>query len=115
MFKSIEDFQRFSKEQFEAATLSATVLSNGMQRIVAETSDYSKKSFETGSDVMQKLFSIRSVEGAVQIQMDFAKSAFETAVSEASKIGGIVASTAQDAIKPMEGMMAQAQGAARAL
>ncbi len=114
MFKTIEDFQKISKDQFEAATQSASALSNGMQQVVAEASEYSKKSFETGSDFMQKLVGIRSIEAAVQIQMEYAKTAFETAMGEANKIGGIVASTAQDAMRPLEGVMAQAQSAARA-
>ena len=113
MFKTVEDFQTFSKGQFEAATQSATALSNGMQQIVAEATDFSKKSFETGSDVLQKLFGTRSIESAMQIQIDYAKASYESAVNEASKIGGIVQTTAQDVLKPLEGMMAQVQGAAR--
>ncbi len=100
MFKTIEDFQKFSKDQFEAATQSATALSNGMQQIVAEATDFSKKSFETGTDAMQKLFGIKSFESAIQLQMDFAKAAYESAVSEATKIGGIVTTTTQDVLKP---------------
>lgn len=113
MFKTIEDFQKFSKDQFDAATQSAAALSNGVQQIVAEASDYSKRSLETGTDVMQKLFGSKSLDATIQIQMDYAKSAYETAVSEASKIGGIVTATTQDLLKPIESLMAQAQGATR--
>ena len=115
MFKTIEDFQKFSKDQFDAATQSATALSNGVQQIVAEASDYSKKSFETSTDLMQKLFGTKSFETAIQIQMDYAKSAYESAVSEATKIGGIVTTTTQDVLKPIEAIVSQAQGAARAV
>ena len=115
MFKTVEEFQKFSKDQFDAATQSATALSNGVQQMVAEASDYSKKSFETGTDLVQKLFGSRSIETAMQIQIDYAKAAYETAMSEASKIGGIMTATTQDVLKPIEGMMTQAQGAARTL
>lgn len=114
MFKTIEDFQKFSKDQFDAATQSATALSNGVQQIMSEATDYSKKSLETSTDYVQKLFGTRSVETAIQMQINFAKSAYESAVSEATKIGGIVTATTQDVLKPIEGIMAQAQGAARA-
>jgi hypothetical protein len=113
MLKTIEDFQQFSKGQFEAATQSATALSNGMQQLVAEATDLSKKSFEHGTDVLQKLFGTRSVEAAMQIQLDYAKAAYEDAISGATKIGGIVTATAQDVMKPIESMMTQAQSAAR--
>lgn len=115
MFKTIEDFQKFSKDQFDAATQSATALSNGVQQIVAEATDFSKKSLETNTDAMQKLFGIKSFEGAIQIQMDYAKAAYDSAVSEATKIGGIVTATTQDVFKPLESIIAQAQGAARAV
>ena len=115
MFKTIEDFQKFSKDQFEAASQSATAFSNGMQQIVAEATEFSKKSFDTGSDVVQRLFGTRSIEGAMQIQLDYAKAAYENALSEASKLGGIVTSTAQDVMKPLEGMLPQAQGSARSM
>lgn len=113
MFKTVEDFQKFSKDQFDAATRSATALSNGLQQIVTEASDFSKKSIETNTEVMQKLFGNKSIEGAIQIQMDYAKTAYESAMSEATKIGGILTATTQDVLKPIEGMMAQAKGAAQ--
>lgn len=113
MFKTIEDFQKFSKDQFDAATQSATALSNGFQQIVAEASDFSKRSFENGTDLMQKLVGTKSVETAMQIQMEFAKSSYESAVSEATKLGGMMSSTAQDAFKPIEGAFTHAQNAVR--
>lgn len=115
MFRTIEDLQKFSKDQFEAATQSATALSNGMQQIVAEATDFSKKSFDTSTDTMQKLFGTKSLEGAIQIQMEYAKIAYESAVSEASKLGSIVTATTQDVLKPLEAIVAQTQGAARAM
>lgn len=115
MFKTVEDFQKFSRDQFDAATRSATALSNGLQQIVAEASEFSKASIETNTEVMHKLFGNKSIEGAIQIQMDYAKSAYQSAVNGAGRIGGILTATAQDVLKPIEGIVAQAQGAAQAV
>ena len=115
MFKTIEDFQKFSKDQFDAATQSATALTVGMQQIVAEASEYSKKSLETSTDVVQKLLGTKSIETAIQIHVDYAKAAYESAFSEATRIGGIMRTTTQDVLKPIESIMTQAQGAVRAV
>ena len=115
MFKTIEDFQKFSKDQFDAATQSATALTNGMQQLATEASEYSKKSFETSTDVVQKLFGSKSIETAIQIQVEYAKAAYDNALSEATRIGGIMTTTTQEVLKPIESIMTQAQGAARAV
>jgi phasin family protein len=113
MFKSIEDLQKFSKEQFDAAAQSATAFSNGFQQLLAETTEFSKKSFETNTDAVQKLFGSRSVDRAFQVHMDYTKAAYESMIAESSKISGIMSSTAQDVFKPLEGVLAQVQNAVR--
>ena len=113
MFKSIEDFQKLSKDQFDAASQSATALSNGMQLLATETAEFTKKHFENSSETVQKLFGSRSIETAMQIQMDYAKSAYENIVAESNKIGSLMQTTAKDVFKPMEGIMAQVQSAVR--
>ncbi len=44
MLKTVEDFQKLSKEQFEAATKSATALSQAFQHVASESAAFSKKS-----------------------------------------------------------------------
>ena len=113
MFKTVEEFQAFSKGQFDAATRSATAFSNSLQLLATETAEFTKKSMETGTDAMQKLMGTRSVESALQVQIDYAKSAYDSVVAEGSKIGGLMTAAAQDVFKPLEGAFADAQVAAR--
>ena len=75
MTATLEDFQKFSKDQLEAFTAASTTFSKGLQEIAAESSDYSKKSFAAGSAVYEKLLGVRSVESAIQIQTEFVKQA----------------------------------------
>ena len=44
----------------------------------------------------------RNVETAIQIQTEFAKSAYESFVAEATKIGDLYAKLAKEAFKPLE-------------
>lgn len=113
MFKSVDEFQKFSAEQMEAASRSATALSQGAQQIFAETTALSKKSVETGTDAFQSLMASRSFDRVLQVQMDFAKSAYESMLAGSSKIGGIMTATAQDMVKPLEGAYARMQDTAR--
>jgi len=48
MAYQFDDFQKFGKEQLEVVTTSSSSLVKGWQTIAAESSEYSKKSFENG-------------------------------------------------------------------
>ena len=87
MFKNIEDFQKFGKDQLDVATETATTLSKSVQAIAAEATDYSKKSLETSSALIEKLLGAKSLDTAIQIQSEYAKSSYETFVAQATKFG----------------------------
>ena len=103
MFKSVEDFQKFSKDQLEAATQSATALGHGVQQLLTETTELSKKSIETGTDAFQSLMASRSMDRAIQVQMEFARTAYDSMMAGSHKFNGILSATAQEMFKPIEG------------
>ena len=84
-------------------------LSKGWQSIAVEATEYSKKSFETGSAAIEKLVSAKSLEKAIEIQTDFAKQAYEGFVAEATKIGELYAELYKDTYKPFESIVAKAK------
>jgi hypothetical protein len=98
---TLEDFQKFSKEQLEAYTTASTTLSKGLQDIVAESTDYSKKAFAAGTAMYEKLLGARTVESAIQIQTEFAKQAYEGFVAQATKVSELYSRVASDALKPV--------------
>jgi hypothetical protein len=101
MTATLEDFQKFSKDQLEAFTAASTTLSKGLQEIAVESSDYSKKSFAAGSAMYEKLLGARSVESVIQIQTEFAKQAYEGFVAQATKVSELYTRVASDALKPV--------------
>lgn len=113
MFKNIEDMQKFGKEQLEAATAATSTITKSVQQIAAEATDYSKKSVETATATFEKLIGVKSLDGAIQIQSDYAKSAYESFVSQATKMGELYAGLAKEAFKPMEAAVAKAQAVAK--
>jgi hypothetical protein len=107
---NFEEFQKFSKQQLDVVNAATAAAAKGLQEIAAESSDYSKKAFAAASATMEKLLGSNSVESAIQIQSEYAKSAYEGLVAQASKIGEIYVKLATEAFKPVETALAKAQG-----
>jgi hypothetical protein len=107
MFKNIEDVQKMSKDSMDATMKSFGALSKATQTIATELADYSKKSFEDGSKVMEKLLGVKSLDKAIEIQTDYAKTAYEGFVAQATKIGELYADFAKETYKPFEAYVAK--------
>ena len=102
MIKNFEDVQKLSKDNMDATMKSFGAVTKATQAIAAEITDYSKKSFEDGSKVVEKLFGAKSLDKAIEIQTDYAKTAYEGFVAQATKIGELYSSMAKEAFKPVE-------------
>ena len=105
---NIEDVQKMSKDNMDATMKSFGMLSKATQAIATEVADYSKKSFEDGTKVVEKLLGVKSLEKAIEIQTDYAKTAYEGFVAQATKIGELYADLAKETYKPYEGFVAKA-------
>ncbi len=101
------EFQQYGKDQFDAAMKAANEFSSKFQAIATAVGDYSKKSFEDGSAMIEKLSSVKSFDKALEVQSEYAKSSYETFVAESKKIGEMYTNLAKDAYKPFEGYMAK--------
>ena len=107
MMKNFDDMQKFSKDNVDATMKSFGALSKASQAIATEFADYTKKSFEDGTKVMEKLLGAKSLDKAIEIQADYAKTAYEGFVAKASKIGELYADLAKETYKPFESLFAK--------
>ena len=105
MLKNFEDMQKMSKDSMDATMKSFGTLSKAGQAIATEMADYSKKSFEDGTKVMEKLLGAKSLDKAIEIQSEYAKSAYEGFVAQATKMGELYADLAKESYKPYEAFM----------
>ena len=101
MSVNFPDIKAFGKAPFEAFTAATASSTKGLQAIAAETTDYSKKSFEKSRVLFEKLTGVKKIDEAIQLQSDFAKSAYEDFVAQATKIGEMYSSLAKEAFKPI--------------
>lgn len=95
------DIKAFGTNPFEAFTAATTVSTEGLEAIAAETTDYSKKSFEKSRAFFDKLISVKKIDEAIQLQSNFAKSAYDDFLAHAAKIGEMYWSLAKEAFKPI--------------
>ena len=105
MIKNFEDLQMVGKENVDNALKSFGVLSKSTQAIAVEVADYSKKAFEDSTAAMEKLFGVKSLDKAIEVQTEYAKTAYEGFVAKASKIGEMYAELAKETCKPFEALM----------
>jgi phasin family protein len=108
----VEDIQQYGKEQLETVVASATTLQNGLQAIASAYGDYTKKSFDETKSFVERLSGVKSLDKAIEVQTEYAKSAYETFVSESQKIAGLYTDLAKQTYKPLEGMVAKFSSAA---
>jgi phasin family protein len=101
----VEDIQSYGKEHLETVVASATTVQNGLQAIASAYGDYTKRSFEDTKSFVEKLSGVKSLDKAVEVQTEFAKSAYETFVAESQKIAGLYTDLAKQTFKPFEGLV----------
>jgi phasin family protein len=103
----VEDIQQYGKEHIEGVVASATTVQSGLQAIASAYGDYTKKSFEDTKSFVEKLSGVKSLDKALEVQTDYAKSAYETFVAESQKIAGMYTDLAKQSFKPLEGLVAK--------
>lgn len=99
--------QQNRNEQIGAMDVSASAFPAGFQAIATAYGDYTKKSFEDTRLFVEKLSGVKSFDKAIEIQTEFAKSAFETFMAESQKIGSLYRDLATQSYKPFGGFLAK--------
>ncbi|HRE21702.1 MAG TPA: phasin family protein [Rhabdaerophilum sp.] len=110
MIQAFEDIQKYGKDNLDAAVKAFGAQQKGVQAIATEFADYSKKAIEAGSSTFEKLAGVKTLDKAIEIQTEYAKTAYEGFVAHATKVGELVTELAKESYKPLEGALAKVQG-----
>ena len=102
MLGNFEDLQKMSKTNIEATTKAFGTLSKSTQAIATEMADYSKRSYENSTKAMEKLFGVKSLDKAIEVQSEYAKSIFEDYTAQVTKLGQLYADLAKETFMPFE-------------
>ncbi|MEP3437205.1 MAG: phasin family protein [Hoeflea sp.] len=104
---NFDSTSQMSKEAMDSMLTTVSSMTKGFQQIAAEATEYSKKSYEDGTAAAEKLVSAKSLDKAIEIQTEYAKSAYETFVAQATKMGELYTDLAKEAYKPFEAAAAK--------
>ncbi len=99
----VEDLQQFGQQQYESAIASATSMQQNCQVLADVVGDFTKRTMEEGTAYVGKLSSVKSIDAAIALQSDYARSTYEAFVNESKKITDLYADFARQACKPFEG------------
>jgi phasin family protein len=103
-----EEVAELTKGNVEAVIASTKVAAKGAETLTHEISDYSKKSLESATAAMKSFAAVKSPTELFQLQSEFAKTAFDTAVSEASKMSETWMKLANEVAQPISNRYAVA-------
>jgi hypothetical protein len=105
MVKPFDDMQRMNQTGIDTAMKLFGEWGKSWQAIAAEMTDYTKRSFEDGTQTIEKLMTAKSMEQAMEIQSTYAKRAYDDYMHQMTKIGSMYTELAKEAYRPMERVM----------
>lgn len=101
--KNYDQFLGYGRDTVEAYMRAANAAGKGVETLHNEFYAFSKQSVEDSISATKALMGSKSVHEALELQSDFAKSAFDNYVSQVTKMGEIVSSTTKEAFEPLQG------------
>lgn len=102
MIKSFDDIQKLNQASLDQTMKFWGDWTKSWQSIAAEMTDYTKRSFEDGTQTFEKLLAAKTAEQALEIQSGYAKRAYDDYMQQVTKFGTLYADMAKDAYKPFE-------------
>ena len=102
MTKNFDVIEPVGNGHLNGVSMDLSSFSTTLQAIFAEGADYTKKSVESRLAVVEKLLGCKSLETVIQIQSEYAKTAYAAFVAQAAKMGELHSSLAKAAFNPAE-------------
>ncbi len=99
--KSVEEFNAFGKDVWEAFLASSKVAAKGVEALNAECMAYTKVLLEDGAAASKAMVKAKTMQELVDLQTEFARSCFDSYMSQSTKLGEMTAKTAQEAFEPL--------------
>ena len=104
--KSMEDLTEMTRANVNALIASAKAATAGVEQVMTQLTEASKKSFEDTSAMVKTLASAKTPNELMQLQSDFAKTQFDEAVSQYSKLTEMMIKLAGEVMEPVQNQVA---------
>lgn len=99
--KLFEEATELTKGNVDALVASSKIAAKGVETLSQEAADYGRRSFEEASAALKSFAEVKSPTDFFRLQSEFAKSAFDSMVSESSKLSEAVIKLAGDVAQPL--------------
>jgi len=97
MTKGFDGVSNSNIAQLSTFAMPDSAVTANMLAIVAEVTDYSKQYLDNRAAFVEKLLGAKSLDSAVQIQSEYAKTSFAGFVAQATKMGELYSNLAKSA------------------
>jgi phasin family protein len=104
-----QDTEKAGKAAFDMALNALGIWTKGAQTMTVEVIDYARKSAESSAAAWEKLLGAKTLDSALAVQSEFARSSYEEFVAEAAKLGEIYVEFAREAYAPLRTAFAEPQ------
>ena len=104
--KSIEEMTDVARGNVEALLASARLAAAGFETLAAHIGDVSRKSFESTTTAARAMTSAKTPTEMFQLQSEFAKTQFDSAVSEFSKLTELLVKMSGEVMEPVQNRVA---------
>jgi phasin family protein len=104
--KSVDEMTDMARGNVEAMLAASRAASTGIETIVAHVSEMSKKSFEEASAIAKSMTAAKTPNEMMQLQSDFAKAQYDSAVAEFSKLTEMMVKLSGEVMEPMQNRVA---------
>lgn len=101
--KSYDQILGFSKDTVEAYVKAANVAGKGAETLHNEIYGYSKATIEGSIANAKAVMASKSAHEAFELQTGFAKSAFESYISQLTKLSELMVATSKESFEPIQG------------
>ena len=101
--KGYDHFLGFGKDTMEAYVKAANAAGKGAETINSEIYAFSKHSIEESIAATKAVLGSKSIHEAIEVQTDFAKTAFDAYVGQMTKLGQLFQATSKETFAPIQG------------
>lgn len=97
----VEELTELTRGNVEALVTSSKVATRGVEALGQEAANYGRKSFEEASTALRSFAEIKSPTDLFRLQSEYAKSSFDSLVSESSKFSEAMVKLAGEVFEPL--------------
>ena len=100
--KHVDEMAGMARGNVEAMLASSRAATQGIEAIAREVADFSRKSFEETTAAARAMTTVKTPNELMALQNDFAKTQFDAAVAEMSKLSETMVKLMGEVFEPMQ-------------